>query len=242
MLSIQERNIPQELDLARTAVETVVRQLAAVTKTNQVSPSWHPVNTQEPCHRSRVPTLQCTIITTVCKIGQQCHEPLLRQATLQSCQPHGHPLAPKTILAAGQPRTQHHGLCVPMQMLQSELKACQQKQQQQQVAFESTIAVLQSDIAALRSKLCDTQDNTRAAVEQLRTGVNLQLEKQQQELEEQMQSLQRESVSAITLLRQDTAARASGAGKGRVLRSLCPPLVPDHVSMVNFAQLAELAS
>lgn len=32
----QERNIPQELDLARTAVETVVRQLAAVTKTNQV--------------------------------------------------------------------------------------------------------------------------------------------------------------------------------------------------------------
>jgi hypothetical protein len=36
LLLLQERNIPQELDLARTAVETVVRQLTAVTKTNQV--------------------------------------------------------------------------------------------------------------------------------------------------------------------------------------------------------------
>jgi hypothetical protein len=35
-MPLQERNIPQELDLARTAVETVVRQLTAVTKTNQV--------------------------------------------------------------------------------------------------------------------------------------------------------------------------------------------------------------
>lgn len=33
---LQERNIPQELDLARTAMETVVRQLTTVTKTNQV--------------------------------------------------------------------------------------------------------------------------------------------------------------------------------------------------------------
>lgn len=32
----QERNVAMELDLARAAVETVVRQLAAVSKTNQV--------------------------------------------------------------------------------------------------------------------------------------------------------------------------------------------------------------
>lgn len=36
-LQLQERNVVMELDLARAAMETVVRQLAAVTKTNQVS-------------------------------------------------------------------------------------------------------------------------------------------------------------------------------------------------------------
>lgn len=74
-----------------------------------------------------------------------------------------------------------------LQMLQSELKSCQQKQQQQQAAYESTIAVLQSDMEALRSRLSDTQDNTRAAVEQLQTSFRLQLDKQRQELEEQFQ-------------------------------------------------------
>eukprot|EP00878_Enallax_costatus_P025441 GHUV01027219.1.p1 GENE.GHUV01027219.1~~GHUV01027219.1.p1 ORF type:complete len:209 (+),score=70.63 GHUV01027219.1:493-1119(+) len=130
--ALKERNIPQELDLARTAVESVVRQLAAVTKTNQI--------------------------------------------------------------------------------LQSELKACQQKQQQQQVAYESTISVLQSDIAALRSKLSDMQDNTHAAVEQLRTGLTLQMEKQQQDIDEQLQSLQREVTRSAKVLQQDIHSKASGAG------------------------------
>lgn len=124
-------------------------------------------------------------------------------------------------------------------MLQSELRACQQKQQQQQVAFESTIAVLQSDMTALRSKLSDSQNGTRAASEQLRTEVNLQLEKQQQELEEQMQSMQRDASSTIAHLRQEVAARSSEAGETCMQHSLLPDAVFKCLCSVNLLQVFE---
>eukprot|EP00882_Tetradesmus_deserticola_P012007 GHRQ01012708.1.p1 GENE.GHRQ01012708.1~~GHRQ01012708.1.p1 ORF type:complete len:280 (+),score=121.64 GHRQ01012708.1:839-1678(+) len=129
--ALKERNIPQELDLARTAVETVVRQLTAVTKTNQ--------------------------------------------------------------------------------LLQSELKACQQRQQQQAAHHESAVAVLQADVAALRDRLADSHQHTRSAVDHLRSSTALQLEKQAQETEEQLQSLQRECASKLDLLRQDAEAASSSA-------------------------------
>lgn len=40
MVCLQERNVAMELDLARAAMETVVRQLAAVSKTNQVGTNY----------------------------------------------------------------------------------------------------------------------------------------------------------------------------------------------------------
>ncbi|WIA10290.1 hypothetical protein OEZ85_010484 [Tetradesmus obliquus] len=129
--ALKERNIPQELDLARTAVETVVRQLTAVTKTNQ--------------------------------------------------------------------------------MLQSELKTCQQLQQQQAAQYESAIAVLQADVAALRDRLDDSQQHTRSAVDHLRSSTAQQLEKQAQETEEQLQSVQREHASQLDLLRQDVEAKSTSA-------------------------------
>jgi hypothetical protein len=74
-----------------------------------------------------------------------------------------------------------------MQMLQSELKACQQRQQQQASQYESAIAVLQADVAALRDRLEDSQQHTRTAVDHLRSSTALQIEKQAQETEEQLQ-------------------------------------------------------
>jgi hypothetical protein len=40
VVCLQERNVAMELDLARAAMETVVRQLAAVSKTNQVGTNY----------------------------------------------------------------------------------------------------------------------------------------------------------------------------------------------------------
>jgi predicted nucleic acid-binding Zn-ribbon protein len=78
-------------------------------------------------------------------------------------------------------------LCVLLQLLQSELKACQQRQQQQAAQYESAISVLQADVAALRDRLDDSQQHTRSAVDHLRSSTALQLEKQAQETEEQLQ-------------------------------------------------------
>lgn len=72
-------------------------------------------------------------------------------------------------------------------MLQSELKTCQQLQQQQAAQYESAIAVLQADVAALRDRLDDSQQHTRSAVDHLRSSTAQQLEKQAQETEEQLQ-------------------------------------------------------
>jgi hypothetical protein len=74
-----------------------------------------------------------------------------------------------------------------LQLLQSELKACQQRQQQQAAQYESTISVLQADVAALRDRLDDSQQHTRSAVDHLRSSTALQLEKQAQQTEEQLQ-------------------------------------------------------
>lgn len=101
-----------------------------------------------------------------------------------------------------------------LQLMQSELKACQQKQQQQQVAYESIISVLQSDVAALRCKLSDTQDSNRASVDQLRNGLTLQLEKQQQDIDEQLQALQQETTRSVKGLQQEVHSKASSTGTG----------------------------
>jgi hypothetical protein len=74
-----------------------------------------------------------------------------------------------------------------LQLLQSELKACQQRQQQQAAQYESTISVLQADVAVLRDRLDDSQQHTRSAVDHLRSSTALQLEKQAQDTEEQLQ-------------------------------------------------------
>lgn len=73
------------------------------------------------------------------------------------------------------------------QTLQAELRSCQQKQAQQQLSYESAIAVLQADLAALRSRVDDHQSNTQAAVDQLRGSLRLHMEQQRAENEEQLQ-------------------------------------------------------
>jgi len=73
------------------------------------------------------------------------------------------------------------------QALQSELRSCQQKQAAQQLSYESTVAVLQADLAALRSRVDDVQSNTQAAADQLRASVRLQIEQHRTEADEQLQ-------------------------------------------------------
>jgi hypothetical protein len=74
-----------------------------------------------------------------------------------------------------------------LQSLQAGLRSCQQRQAQQQLAYESTIAVLQADLASLRNRVDDMQGNTRAAVDQLRASMHVQVEQQRSEAEEQLQ-------------------------------------------------------
>jgi hypothetical protein len=86
-----------------------------------------------------------------------------------------------------------------LQLLQSELKSCQQRQQQQAAQYESTIAVLQADMAALRDRLDDSQQHTRSAVDHLRSSTALQIEKQAQETEEQLQVCRGGTRAAVLL-------------------------------------------
>lgn len=74
-----------------------------------------------------------------------------------------------------------------LQALQSELTSCQQKQAAQQLSYESSVAVLQADLAALRSRVDDVQSNTQAAADQLRASVRLQIEQHRTEADEQLQ-------------------------------------------------------
>jgi hypothetical protein len=73
------------------------------------------------------------------------------------------------------------------QALQAELRNCQQKQAAQQLSYESTIAVLQADLAALRSRVDDVQANTQAGLDQLRASARVQVEQQRFETQEQLQ-------------------------------------------------------
>lgn len=131
LLPLKERNVAMELDLARAAMETVVRQLAAVSKTNQA--------------------------------------------------------------------------------LQAELRNCQQKQAAQQLSYESTIAVLQADLAAVRSRVDDVQANTQAGLDQLRASARVQVEQQRFETQEQLQSTQRELESKVSQAVQEVRTQAAAS-------------------------------
>jgi hypothetical protein len=73
------------------------------------------------------------------------------------------------------------------QALQAELRSCQQKQAARQLSYESTIAILQADLAALRSRVDDAHSNTQTAVDQIRASIRVQVEQQRSEAEEQLQ-------------------------------------------------------
>jgi hypothetical protein len=73
------------------------------------------------------------------------------------------------------------------QTLQAELRSCQQKQTAQQLSYESAIAILQADLAALRSRVDDVHSNTQTAVDQIRASIRVQVEQQRSEAEEQLQ-------------------------------------------------------
>lgn len=85
------------------------------------------------------------------------------------------------------------------QALQVELRSCQQKQAQQQLTYESTIAVLQADMAALRSRLDDVQSNTQASFDQLRSSTRVQVEQQRADAEEQLQVCVRAGICQLKL-------------------------------------------
>lgn len=55
------------------------------------------------------------------------------------------------------------------------------------MTFETTLAVLQADLAALRSRMDDMQSNSQVAVDQVKASMRVQLEQQRSEAEEQLQ-------------------------------------------------------
>ncbi|KAF8069545.1 hypothetical protein HT031_001662 [Scenedesmus sp. PABB004] len=95
--------------------------------------------------------------------------------------------------------------------LQAELRSAQARAQQQAAAHEAAVALLQAEVAALRRAHDDGAEQTRAGLEQLRTSVGLQLERQRGEAEEQLQSWQREVSSTLSLVRQDLSAKAASS-------------------------------